>query len=136
MNTIILNNIKFKPISEDRLLFYLKKLFKFKKPSQKIKKVFLDIINKYLISPKLNLDYYILNNLDETVNIVETIWNSSVYEIFKKDYEYSNVLVDDLNSIFVLNEYEKKCIEKIKQKKKELTEEEIKQYLYRKGYKV
>ena len=35
-----------------------------------------------------------------------------------------------------LNEYEKKCIEKIKQKKKELTEEEIKQYLYRKGYKV
>ena len=27
-----------------------------------------------------------------------------------------------------LNEYEKKCIEKIKQKKKELTEEEIKQY--------
>lgn len=35
-----------------------------------------------------------------------------------------------------LNEYEKKCIEKIKQKKKELTEEEIKQYLYRKGYKI
>ena len=35
-----------------------------------------------------------------------------------------------------LNEYEKKCIEKIKQKKKELTEEEIKQYLYRKGYTV
>ena len=35
-----------------------------------------------------------------------------------------------------LNEYEKKSIEKIKQKKKELTEEEIKQYLYRKGYKV
>ena len=35
-----------------------------------------------------------------------------------------------------LNEYEKNCIEKIKQKKKDLTEEEIKQYLYRKGYKV
>ena len=35
-----------------------------------------------------------------------------------------------------LNEYEKKCIEKIKQKKKELTEEEIKQYLYRKGYRI
>ena len=35
-----------------------------------------------------------------------------------------------------LNEYEKKFIEKIKQKKKELSEEEIKQYLYRKGYKV
>ena len=108
MNTIILNNIKFKPISEDKLLFYTEKLFKFKNPTLKIKKVFLDIINKYLISPKLNLDYYILNNLDETVNIVETVWNSSVYEIYKKDYEYSNVLVDDLNSIFVLNDYEKK----------------------------
>ena len=68
----------------------------------------MDIINKYLISPKLNLDYYILNNIDETVNIVETVWNSSVYEIYKKDYEYSNVLVDDLNSIFVLSDYEKK----------------------------
>lgn len=108
MNTIILNNIKFKPISEDKLLFYTEKLFKFKKPTVKIKKVFLDIINKYLISPKLNLDYYILNNIDETVNIVETVWNSSVYEIYKKDYEYSNVLVDDLNSIFVLSDYEKK----------------------------
>lgn len=108
MNTIILNNIKFKPISEDKLLFYTEKLFKFKKPTLKIKKVFLDIINKYLISPKLNLDYYILNNIDETVNIVETVWNSSVYEIYKKDYEYSNVLVDDLNSIFVLSDYEKK----------------------------
>lgn len=108
MNTIILNNIKFKPISEDKLLFYTEKLFKFKKPTLKIKKVFLDIINKYLLSPKLNLDYYILNNIDETVNIVETVWNSSVYEIYKKDYEYSNVLVDDLNSIFVLNDYEKK----------------------------
>ena len=108
MNTIILNNIKFKPISEDKLLFYTEKLFKFKEPTLKIKKVFLDIINKYLISPKLNLDYYILNNIDETVNIVETVWNSSVYEIYKKDYEYSNILIDDLNSIFVLSDYEKK----------------------------
>ena len=32
-----------------------------------------------------------------------------------------------------LNEYEKKCIEKIKQKKKELTEEEIKKDLHIKG---
>ena len=35
-----------------------------------------------------------------------------------------------------LNAYEQKCVEKIKIKKSELTEEEIKQYLYRKGYKI
>ena len=38
----------------------------------------------------------------------------------------------DIDDKFVV----KKCIEKIKQKKKESTEEEIRQYLYRKGYKV
>ena len=40
------------------------------------------------------------------------------------------------NNYEELNEYEKKCIEKIKLKKSDLTEEEIKQYLYRKGYKT
>ena len=35
-----------------------------------------------------------------------------------------------------LNEYEERCAEKIKQKKADLSEEEIKQYLYRKGYKI
>ena len=35
-----------------------------------------------------------------------------------------------------LSKYEQKCVEKIKIKKSELTEEEIKQYLYRKGYKI
>ena len=35
-----------------------------------------------------------------------------------------------------LDEYEKECIEKIKTKKSDQTEEEIRQYLYRKGYKI
>ena len=35
-----------------------------------------------------------------------------------------------------LNEYEKRCAEKIKQKKSGSSEEEIRQYLYRKGYKI
>ena len=35
-----------------------------------------------------------------------------------------------------LSEYEKRCVEKIKQKKSGASEEEIKQYLYRKGYKI
>lgn len=111
MDSLTLNNIKFKLISEDRLLFYTKKLFKFKNPSQKIKKVYLDIINKYLISPKLNLDYYILSNATETAKIIETIWNSSVYEIYKSNYEYSDILIKNLNQIFILNEFEKKIYE-------------------------
>ena len=35
-----------------------------------------------------------------------------------------------------LNEYEERCIERIKNKKSDCSEEEIKQYLYRKGYKI
>ena len=111
MDSLTLNNIKFKPICEDRLLFYLTKLFKFKKPTQKIKKVYLDIINKYLISPKLNLEHYILNNINETVQIIETIWNSSIYEIYKVNYDYSDILIQNLNQIFILNEFEKKIFE-------------------------
>ena len=35
-----------------------------------------------------------------------------------------------------LNEYEERCIERIKKKKSDSSEEEIRQYLYRKGYKI
>ena len=35
-----------------------------------------------------------------------------------------------------LIEYEEKCAQKIRSKKSDLSEEEIKQYLYRKGYKI
>lgn len=108
MKPLTRNNIKFKLISEDKLLFYLKKIFKFKIPTQKIKKVYLDIINKYLISPKVNLEHYILNNIDETVQIIETIWNCSIYEIYKANYDYSDILIKNLNQIFILNEFEKK----------------------------
>ena len=111
MNSLTINNIKFKPICENRLIFYLKKLFKFKNPTQKIKKIYLDIINKYLISPKLNLEHYILYNTNETVQIIETIWNSSIYEIYKVNYNYSDILMQNLNQIFILNEFEKKIFE-------------------------
>lgn len=111
MDTLILNDIKFKLIKEEKLLFYTKKLFKFKNPTQKIKKIFFDIIDKYLISPKLNMSYYTVYNLDEMVKIIETIWNASVYDIYKQEYNYSNVLIGDLNQIFILNEFEKKIFE-------------------------
>ena len=35
-----------------------------------------------------------------------------------------------------LNEYEERCIERVKKKKSDSSEEEIRQYLYRKGYKI
>ncbi len=111
MDTLILNDIKFKLINEEKLLFYTKKLFKFKNPTQKIKKIFFDIIDKYLISPKLNMSYYTVYNLAEMVKIIETIWNASVYDIYKQEYNYSNVLLNDLNQIFNLNEFEKKIFE-------------------------
>lgn len=111
MDTLILNDIKFKLIKEEKLLFYTKKLFKFKNPTQKIKKIFFDIIDKYLISPKLNMNYYTVYNLDEMVRIIETIWNASVYDIYKQEYNYSDVLLSDLNQIFILNEFEKKIFE-------------------------
>ena len=40
------------------------------------------------------------------------------------------------NNYDELSEYEEKCAQKIRAKKADLQEEEIRQYLYRKGYKI
>ena len=40
------------------------------------------------------------------------------------------------NNYDELKQYEEKCREKIKARKSALSEEEIKRYLYRKGYKI
>ena len=40
------------------------------------------------------------------------------------------------NNYDELSEYEEKCAQKIRAKKADLQEDEIRQYLYRKGYKI
>ena len=58
--------------------------------------------------------------------------------IYNEDIEPTIPLIEKYidSNYEELDEYEKECIEKIKTKKSDQTEEEIRQYLYRKGYKI
>ncbi len=79
--------------------------------------------------------------LEKQINEYKNLKTMSIKEIKYKLYlkGIDNKLIDKYieKNYEELAEYEKKCIEKIKQKKSStMSEEEIEQYLYRKGYKI
>ena len=81
-------------------------------------------------------NYFIERQVNEYMNLKTLSIKEIKYKLMTKGLDRKLIEEYIDKNYDSLNEYEKKCIEKIKQKKKELTEEEIKQYLYRKGYKV
>ena len=58
------------------------------------------------------------------------------YKLLTKGLDKKLIETYISNNIEELNEYEEKCKQKIRLKKSELSDEEIKQYLYRKGYRI
>lgn len=102
-----------------------------------IEEEMLEEIIDYLKEANYLNDYdFIERQVNEYMNLKTLSIKEIKYKLMTKglDRKFIEEYID--KNYDSLNEYEKKCIEKIKQKKKELTEEEIKQYLYRKGYKV
>ena len=97
----------------------------------------LDEIIEYLKEAKYLDDYdFIERQVNEYMNLKTLSIKEIKYKLMTKGLDRKLIEEYIDKNYDSLNEYEKKCIEKIKQKKKELTEEEIKQYLYRKGYKI
>ena len=97
----------------------------------------LDEIIDYLKEVNYLNDYdFIERQVNEYMNLKTLSIKEIKYKLMTKGLDRKLIEEYIDKNYDSLNEYEKKCIEKIKQKKKELTEEEIKQYLYRKGYKV
>lgn len=80
----IKNSIKYKLLSFDELVINLDRLSRFKTPEESFDRVFSSIIYKNLISPKYSK--YDIESLDAKVisNIVEEIWNASVFNLFGK----------------------------------------------------
>jgi len=99
-------NYKFKIISKDYLLLCLDRLTRFKHPAINYKRVYFDIITKYLIEPKFNKKELENTDAKEIVTIVETIWNNSVREICKtsQNFEINQILINELNNLYIIND--------------------------------
>ncbi len=125
------------------------KVFKYitykKRTEQEVRKKFkgqieeemLEEIIEYLKEAKYLDDYeFIEKQVREYMNLKTLSIKEIKYKLLSKGLDRKLIEKYIEKNYEELNEYEQKCVEKIKIKKSELTEEEIKQYLYRKGYKI
>lgn len=97
----------------------------------------LDEIIEYLKEANYINDYeYIEKQVNEYINLKTMSIKEIKYKLYNKGIEKRLIEKYIDTNYEKLKEYEKKCIEKIKQKKSQIMEEiEIEQYLYKKGYK-
>ena len=125
------------------------KVFKYitykKRTEQEVRKKFkgqiedemLDEIIDYLKEAKYLDDYdFIERQVREYMNLKTMSIKEIKYKLMAKGLDRKLIEQYIDKNFEELNEYEERCAEKIKQKKADLSEEEIKQYLYRKGYKI
>ena len=108
-----------------------------KKFKGKIEDEMLDEIIEYLKEAKYLDDYdFIERQVREYMNLKTLSIKEIKYKLMTKGLDRKLIEQYIDKNYEELNEYEKRCAEKIKQKKSGSSEEEIKQYLYRKGYKI
>ena len=125
------------------------KVFKYitykKRTEQEVRKKFkgqiedemLDEIIEYLKEAKYLDDYdFIERQVKEYINLKTMSIKEIKYKLMAKGIDRKLIERYIEKNYEELNEYEERCVEKIRQKKSGSSEEEIKQYLYRKGYKI
>ena len=94
-------------------------------------------IIEYLKEAKYLDDYdFIERQVREYMNLKTMSIKEIKYKLMSKGLDRKLIEQYIDRNYEELSEYEKRCVEKIKQKKSGASEEEIKQYLYRKGYKI
>lgn len=125
------------------------KVFKYitykKRTEQEVRKKFkgqmeedmLDEIIEYLKEAKYLDDYdFIQRQVREYMNLKTMSIKEIKYKLISKGIETKLIEKYIDKNYDELKEYEERCAEKIRRKKADSSEEEIKQYLYRKGYKI
>lgn len=125
------------------------KVFKYitykKRTEQEVRKKFkgqiedemLDEIIEYLKEAKYLDDYdFIERQVREYMNLKTLSLKEIKYKLMSKGLDRKLIEEYIDKNYEELKEYEERCVEKIRQKKSDSSEEEIKQYLYRKGYKI
>lgn len=101
--------INYKLIDKDDILISLDRLTRFKNPSDKFRRVYADILTKYLLVPKLSKKQLDLMNSKEINKLIEPIWNDSVRELFGNCENSSSLfsLIKSIDeNIFVINDGE------------------------------
>lgn len=103
-----------------------------------IEEEMLDEIIEYLKEAKYLDDYeFIEKQVNEYMNLKTMSIKEMKYKLYAKGLDRKLVEKYIEKNYEELKEYEERCIEKIKSKKSgAMEEQEIEQYLYRKGYKV
>ena len=95
-----------------------------------------DII-EYLKEAKYLDDYdFIERQVREYMNLKTLSIKEIKYKLMTKGLDRKLIEQYIEKNYEELNEYEERCIERVKKKKSDSSEEEIRQYLYRKGYKI
>lgn len=102
-----------------------------------IKSEMLEEIIEYLKEAKYLDDYeFVEKQVREYVKLKTMSIKEMKYKLISKGLDRKLIEEYIDKNYEELREYEERCIEKIKVKKTGATEEEIYQYLYRKGYKI
>ena len=102
-----------------------------------IEEKMLEEIIDYLKEAKYLDDYeFIEKQVKEYMNLKTMSIKEIKYKLLAKGLDRKLIEKYIDNNYDELSEYEEKCAQKIRKKKADLSEEEIKQYLYRKGYKI
>ena len=97
----------------------------------------LDEIIEYLKEAQYLDDYdFIERQVKEYMNLKTMSVKEIKYKLIAKGLDRKLIEQYIDKNYEELNEYEERCIERIKKKKSDSSEEEIRQYLYRKGYKI
>lgn len=102
-----------------------------------IKEEMLEEIIDYLKEAKYLDDYdFIEKQVREYINLKTLSIKEIKYKLLTKGIDKKLIEKYIQENSNELNEYEERCIEKIKNKKSELSDDQIKQYLFKKGYKI
>ena len=106
--SIDLENIKYKPLTKERILISVDRLTRFKNPEEKYTRVFRDILTSNLITPAYKKSE--LENMDycDLTGIAEHIINNSLKSLvsdYKESDLYINYLIQTFeNSVFYIDE--------------------------------
>lgn len=102
-----------------------------------IEEQMLEEIIDYLKEAKYLDDYeFIEKQVKEYMNLKTMSIKEIKYKLLAKGLDKKLIEKYINNNYDELSEYEEKCAQKIRAKKADLQEDEIRQYLYRKGYKI
>ena len=102
-----------------------------------IEEKMLEEIIDYLKEAKYLDDYeFIEKQVKEYMNLKTMSIKEIKYKLLAKGLDRKLIEKYIDNNYDELSEYEEKCAQKIRAKKADLQEDEIRQYLYRKGYKI